>query len=178
MTVCRHVVGAQWDRLPEAIRRLHGGFDAAGEGRVFAADTVLLRALARLLGFPRPAEAVSISLHVAPRRDGEAWRRRFGSTTVETRVALRDGLFAERFRGVEVRFALAASPQGLVFEQRRAALALGPLRLPLPPALAPRIEAFDEPGPLPSSVRFTVQIRLRGRRLVGYAGVVSLGDPS
>ncbi len=177
MTVCRLATGAEWSRLPESIQRLHDGLEAAGEGRVFAGDTALLRALGRLLGFPRPADKVPITLRIEPRPGGEIWHRRFGDSHLETRVALRGGLFAERFRGVELCFALAASPRGLVFEQRRAAFVLGPLRLALPPALAPRIEALDEPGPLPSSVRFSVQLSLWGRRLVGYAGVVSLGDP-
>jgi hypothetical protein len=162
--------------LPAAIRAIHDGAEAVGEGEVVGGETAWLRVLGRILGFPRPAARVAISLRVDQDARGESWRRRFGVQRLDTRVDVRCGLFAERFRGVELRFSLRATSQGLVFDQRRAALACGPLRLPLPAALAPRIAAHDEPGPSEGSVRFSVVLSLWERRLVGYAGVVTPGD--
>jgi uncharacterized protein DUF4166 len=81
-------------------------------------------------------------------------------------------MFAERCRGVELRFELQSDRAGLRYVQRGAALALGPLRLPLPAAIAPRVDAHDEAGKEPFSIDFTVELRLRRRRLVGYAGTV------
>ena len=175
-SAAQSVAGADWAALPASIRAIHDGAEAVGEGEVVGGETALLRALGRILGFPRPAERVAISLRVEQDFRGELWRRRFGAQRLDTRVDVRGGLFAERFRGVELRFALRATPLGLVFEQRRAALACGPLRLPLPAALAPKIAAHDEPGPSDGSVRFSVVLSLWGLRLVGYAGLVTPGD--
>jgi hypothetical protein len=162
--------------LPAAIRAIHDGRTAVGEGAVVGGETAFHRLLGAILGFPRPAERIGISLRVERASRGERWRRRFGTERLDTRVDVRGGLFAERFRGVELRFALRATPQGLIFDQRRAALTCGPLRLPLPAELAPRIAAHDEPGPSAGSVRFSVVLSLWGRRLVGYAGLVTPGD--
>jgi hypothetical protein len=175
-SVAQSVAGADWAALPAAIRAIHDGLTAVGAGAVVGGETALLRILGASLGLPRPAERIAISLRVEQDSRGELWRRRFGAQRLDTRVDVRGGLFAERFRGVELRFALRATPQGLVFEQRRAALAWGPLRLPLPAALAPRIAAHDAPGPSAGSVRFSVVLSLWGRRLVGYAGLVTPGD--
>lgn len=177
MTVCEAALGPDaWNRLPESIRRLHRGENAVGNGRVLGGETPFMRFLARLLGFPRPAESARISLRVEPEGRGEIWRRRFDGRGLATRVHLRRGLFCESCRGVELSFALRAAAEGLRYEQRAAALAAGPFRLPLPAALAPRIEAHDEPGPVPSTVDFTVELTLWGRRLVGYAGTVTLEE--
>jgi hypothetical protein len=175
-SAAQSVAGADWTALPAAIRAIHDGAEAVGEGEVVGGETAWLRGLGRLLGFPRPAEQVAISLRVEQGAGGELWRRRFGAQRLDTRVEARGGLFAERFRGIELRFALRATALGLVFEQRRAALVCGPLRLPLPAALAPRIAAHDEPEPSRGGVRFSVVLFLWGRRLVGYAGLVTPGD--
>jgi hypothetical protein len=162
--------------LPAAIRAIHAGVGAVGEGTVVGGGAPFLRVLGALRGFTRPGENTALYQRVEEESRGELWRRRFGGQLLVTRVEVRGGLFAERFRGVEVRFALSATPQRLTFEQRRASLACGPLRLPLPAILAPRITAHDEPGPSAGSVRFSVVLSLWGRRLVGYAGWVAPGD--
>jgi hypothetical protein len=178
MSVCEAALGREaWERLPESIRCLHRGARVSGEGQVSGAETVFLRILARLLGLPRPARAARISLRVAGTSRGEIWRRRFDGRALVTRVALRQGVFSERCRGVELRFELRSDSAGLRYVQRGAALALGPFRLPLPAAIAPRVDAHDEAGREPFSVDFTVDLRLWGRRLVGYAGTVFPEDP-
>lgn len=146
-------------------------------GEVFAGETPFLRILARLLRFPRPAPAARVSLRVAGTSRGEIWRRQFDGRALVTRVALRHGRFAERCRGVELRFDLQGDSSGLRYVQRGAALAIGPLRLPLPAVLAPRVDAHDEPGEGPLAIRFSVDLRLWGRRVVGYAGTVFPEDP-
>jgi hypothetical protein len=172
MTACRELLAASWDSLPAGLCRIHADGRARGRASVEGGENAWMRALARMLGFPGQAHDVPVSLDVEPRGGWELWRRRFGDQGLTTRVRVRDGLFAERFRGVEVCFALAGTPRGLEFRQRAAWVALGPLRVPLPGALAPRIEAVDKPGATPDSVDFSVRILLFGRRLVAYGGTL------
>jgi len=176
MSAAESVVGAAWTTLPAAIRSIHQGSEAVGEGSVLGPETVFLRGLGWLLRLPPAAERVRISLQVEPRPSGEVWRRRFGAYRLDTCVGLRGGLFAERFRGIELRFGLAADGDSLRFMQHDAALVLGPLRIPLPAALGPRIAAHDEPGATPDRVTFAVELSLWGRRLVRYAGWVTVAD--
>jgi hypothetical protein len=174
MTVCRDLLAASWSVLPAGLQRIHAAGEARGRAQVRGAESAALRLLSWALGFPAAAADVPVSLRIEPRSSYELWRRSFGGHRFTTRVAVRDGLFAERFRGVEICLAIGGSPGGIEFQQRSAALAVGPLRCPLPAFLAPRVEARDEPGADPGSVRFWVRISLFGGRLVEYSG--SLGE--
>jgi hypothetical protein len=180
MPLYREVLGPAWDGLGAALRRLHAGDRpvlGVGSGRIEAGETRALRLLGRLLGFPAAADSAAIRLEILPEAGGERWRRRFGAVPVESWEERAGDLLAERFRGVELRFRLRAEGAGMVFEQTAAALRLGPLRLPLPARLAPRVEARDDPGPGPAEVRFAVAISLFGRRLLRYAGAVHVEVP-
>lgn len=54
---------------------------------------------------------------------------------------LAGSLMAERLGSFECRFRLRPTPRGIDYEQLGAALFAGPLRLPLPRPLAPRVTA-------------------------------------
>ena len=181
MPLYRELIGPAWDGLGEALRRLHasdGPVRAAGQSVVEVGETRALRLLRQLLGFPAAADSAEIRLEILPEAGGERWRRRFGEVRVESWEERAGDLLAERFRGVELRFRLRVEGAGLRFEQTVTALRLGPLRLPLPARLAPRVEARDDPGHGPAEIRFAVRITLAGRRLLRYAGAVHVEVPS
>ena len=101
--------------------------------------------VAALLRLPRRAAAAETRLAVTSRGDSEHWHRTFGDRRLDTRqYATRDGLLGERFGILEFRFRLEAVDGSLVFRQVAAALVCGWLRLPLPAALAPRVEARED----------------------------------
>jgi hypothetical protein len=174
MTACQELLAADWGSLPPALRQIHATGEARGRADVRGGEKGWPRLLASVLGFPGDAADVPVALRIEPRRDHEVWRRSFGEHRFSTRVAARRGLFAERFRGVELRFEISGSAEGIAYRQRSAALVAGPLRCPLPGFLAPRVEAFDVPGAQSGSVDFSVRVLLFGRRLVEYSG--RLGD--
>ncbi len=176
MTAFQELLAGCWDSLPPALQKIHATGEARGRADVLGGENAWLRLLAGVLGFPASAVDVPVALRIEPRRGHEIWRRSFGDQGFTTRVAARRGLFAERFRGVELTFEVAGSPAGIEYRQRSAALAAGPLRCPLPGFLAPQVVAHDTPGAQPGSVDFSVRVLLFGRRLVEYSG--RLGDPA
>lgn len=182
MSLYREVLGASWDDLGEGLRRLHAGgrvVVAEGAGRIEVGETAALRLLGRLLGFPPAAEAAPIRLEIVPAPGGERWVRHFAGVRVESweeSCKRRAGdLLAETFRGVELRFRLRVEGAGLRFEQVAAGLRAGPVRIPLPARLAPRVEAHDV-AVGSGEIRFAVRISLFGRRLLGYAGAVTVRE--
>src|SRR5262249_37672245 len=137
-----------WQDLPEAVRAAHAtgpGVTARGSFRIEHGRHPLARVLARLLRLPSPSLAADVHLRVTPRGDGEEWSREIGGQRLVSRQSpVEPNVLAERIRSIEFRFALDASASGLVYRQRGAALALGPLRVPLAARLAPSILATEE----------------------------------
>ena len=142
------LLGEAWGKLDGPVRRMHErGAGPCGEG-LFAVrrGNFFARALARLFGLPAGGEAVRVCLSVTRSEDGatERWRRTFGGRSFDT--SQREGaggLLAERAGPVELLFSLSVEGGALVYRQAGASLRLGPLRLPLPRALAPRVEARE-----------------------------------
>jgi hypothetical protein len=86
------------------------------------------------------ARDLPMELRVVPRRGGETWDRRIGAGRwVTEQRAVRGGLLGERLGVLELRARPAARAGALVLEAAGAALRIGPLTLPLPRALAPRL---------------------------------------
>jgi hypothetical protein len=170
------LLGPAWDELDESLRRGRGGGAGARGRGVFRVERdrgLLGRVLGGLLRLPAAAEAVAVELSVEPTARGERWVRRFGSRRFATTArAAAGGLFAERFRVFEFRFRL--TPLGgaaLEARQVEAGLCLGPLWLPLPPALAPRVWGREEAAGEGAGPRVRVRIDWPGaRRLLEYEG--------
>ena len=55
-------------------------------------------------------------------------------------------MLVERFGFLELRFAVVPQHGGLRYRQLAASIGLGPLRVPLPRALAPMVEACEDPA--------------------------------
>src|ERR1044072_5139840 len=142
------LLGEAWKEVDVAVRRLHErGTGPCGEG-LFAVrgGNFFARALARLFGLPAGGEAVRVCLSVTQEEDGtaERWQRTFEGRVFDTLQRDGDGgLLAERAGPVELLFKLSVDDGALVYAQAGAALRVGPLRVPLPHALAPRVEARE-----------------------------------
>ncbi len=172
------LLGPAWHELDESLRRGRGDGAGARGGGVFRVERdrgPAGRLLGCLLRLPEAAEAVAVELSVAPTARGERWERRFGSRRFTTTArAAAGGLLAERFRIFEFRFRL--TPLGnaaLETRQVKAGLRLGPLWLPLPRALAPRVSGREEAGGDGAGPRVRVRVEWPGaRRLLEYEGRV------
>jgi len=160
-------MGEAWTALPTAVRRLHdlsrdGG--AAGEGTVVRGRSLLARALAAAMRFPR---AGTWKLHVAfAEADGvERWTRDFGGHLFSSALSRAGAGVTERFGPLRFEFGLPSSPHGLEMRLRR----WSAFRLKMPLFLAPRIAAreWQEDG----RFRFEVAVSLPlAGPVVAYSG--------
>jgi hypothetical protein len=171
------LLGASWNDLGEAVRRLHAEgqtVQAAGRFQVRHGDNRLTRLLVRLAGLPAAGEAVDVRLAIIPLRQGETWSRKFaGRPLVSFQSKGPDGLLAESMGPLELQFRLEILGEALVYHPEKAALRLGPLRIPLPRWLAPRISARENPsGPNRTHVAVEVSLPVLGL-LIAYNGTMT-----
>ena len=82
---------------------------------------------------------------------------------------------AERRAGFECRFRLRATPRGIDYEPAGVAIALGPLRVPLPPWLGPRVNATTWVDAQGMGLDVSLSAPLFGR-VLRYHGVVTPED--
>lgn len=165
-------LGATWEDLPAAVRRLHARGRARGTFRVRRGTTLLARGIASAFGLPRDGGRVSVRLAISSAGGGETWTRRFDGQRLVSRVELgADGVLVETFRGVACVFRASVTPDGAEWRQVGAGLALGRLRVPLPGLLAPSVRgterARDDGG---VAVSVEISWPLAGL-LVAYDGV-------
>jgi hypothetical protein len=127
---------------------------------------------------PSGAEAVATELVITPLARGERWVRRFGDKTlITTQTGRSGGVLIERITIVELSFRLDASDGALVYRQIGAALRLGPLSVPLPEWLSPRVEAREEAEDLKTThVSVVVTAPFVGQ-LISYDGQIHEEDP-
>lgn len=174
------VMGESWIQIAEPVRCAHETdsiLRAHGHVRVERGHHYFSRVLGRLLRLPHPTAAADTRLTVTSRAGGERWERRFNGRRLETwQYQSNAGELAERFGVLEFRFRLDAACGSLLYVQREAALRCGSLRLRIPGAWAPRVEAREDPA---GSKRIKVDVRvfLPGvGPLISYAGIVHVED--
>jgi hypothetical protein len=153
----RRVLGDRFDRLPAAVRAIHGSAGRAvltGRGRARGGGNPLARIARAVLNLPSPGAYPDLKVTVAPDAGGEAWTRAFGAGafTSHLRPGRELGQFEERFG--PLRFSFEAEPTANGFRWRFVDCRTGPV--PLPPGLASRIRAraFDADG----TYRFSVAV--------------------
>lgn len=169
------IMRQSWATLSAPVRSLHetdSPVRAYGDLRIDGGGHVA-RFAARLLRLPRPGAAVRTSLTVDAPAGVEYWRRGFGECRVETRqYESGPRELAERFGILEIRFHLEARDGSLHYIQRRTTFRAGPVRVRIPAALAPRVEAREEPAG-PDRIRIAVDVTLPGiGRLIAYGGII------
>ena len=166
------VMGADFDRLPSAVRTMHevcGDAGAAGEGMVERGRGVSARLIGRVMRFP-PTGRFPVHVAFAETDGVERWTRDFGGHLFASELSENRGLIAERFGPIRFALALPADGKGLKMELRRWSV----FHIPLPRFLAPRIAAREwqeENGRFGFDVR--VAMPLVGP-VVRYAGWLAL----
>jgi hypothetical protein len=130
-----------------------------------------------LLRLPRPSDAAETRLIVTARADAEHWLRTFDDRCLDTRqYQAGEGELAERIGVLEFRFRLEASNGSLLYRQLDAALLFGSVRLRLPAAWAPRIDAREDPAGA-QQIRIHVGVALPALgRLLTYDGTITIED--
>jgi Domain of unknown function (DUF4166) len=174
------LLGSAWLELAEPVRAAHASgptLRASGRLRIGHGGSRVTRWLARLLRLPRASDAADTRLVVTRSAAGEQWRRTFDDRRLDTwQYRAADGALAERFGVLEFRFHLTASQGSLVMRQTGAALRWGAVRLRIPAACAPRVEAREDPaGARQIQVHVRVTLPLVGSVLT-YDGVIDLED--
>ncbi len=138
------ILGDSWSELPECLRQcfdVREELRASGVFRVHRGNRSFARFLARIARLPQAGEEVEVSLVVTPDRNGETWKRRFGTDEFVTRQWEENGLLTERAGVLELRFRLAVSDGRLTFQQEEARLRVVGARIPLPRWLSPQVSA-------------------------------------
>ena len=189
------LLGSSWLQLAEPVRFVHSRETTArahGRLRIQHGRSLAARILARLLRLPRPADAAETRLVVTSHAGGERWLRTFADRRLDTRQyragrpgaggpgaggpETGEGELAERIGLLEFRFRLEASQGSLVFRQVGAALLLGSLRLRLPAASAPRVDAREDPAGA-RQIRIHVRVALPAvGALLTYEGTMNIED--
>lgn len=167
------VMGADFERLPPAVRRIHDvcrDSGAQGEGLVERGRGLLARALAAAMRFPPEGRW---PLHVAFAEQGgvERWTRDFGGHRFASELSAKGERLVERFGPLRFAFDLPSGPDGLEMRLR----GWSALGIPLPVALAPRIKAreWEEEG----RFRFEVEAALPlAGEIVRYSGWLVPGE--
>jgi len=135
------------------------------------------RWLARLLRLPRENPAADTRLVITADAGGERWHRTFDDRRLDTcQYRAGDDELAERFGLLEFRFKLEASQGSLLFRQVEAAFLCGTVRLKIPAAWAPRVDAREDPaGARQVGVHVRVALPLVGP-LVTYDGTIGIEE--
>jgi Domain of unknown function (DUF4166) len=145
LSLYRRVLGADFDKLPEVLKRFHGGArggSARGTFRVGRADGIIRNSVAELLRMPRAGEHVPIHLEVVVKGDREHWLRHFPGRCTTT-VQWADGnLLMERFGLTSFSSVLVVQGSRVQYEFRRAWFA----GIPLPVWLSPYVDGYVDAG--------------------------------
>ncbi|MGI9411123.1 MAG: DUF4166 domain-containing protein [Hyphomicrobiaceae bacterium] len=156
------ILGRSWEALPEPVRAVHDVTDGVmrsnGTAEVRRGRNLMSRLVGGLFGFPKAAQSIPVSVEMRAEGTRETWIRQFGTqqfkSTLYPGSGRSDRLINERFGVFEFSMALVLIGERLEFVVRRWKF----LGLPLPLALAPRVETHEtaEDG----QFRFNVEIRL------------------
>jgi hypothetical protein len=176
----RQVLGDSWNQIAESVRCMHASQSivrAHGSLRIEHGRHRLARFFARVFRLPDPSPAAVTQLVVTTRADGERWHRTFNGRRFDTRqYTASQSELLERFGLLELRFHLDASDGSLVYVQRDAALRVGSVRVPIPRAWAPRVQAREDPaGPRRVKVDVRIALPFVGP-LIAYDGFIDVED--
>jgi len=141
------VLGARFDALPPAVRRMHGGERTSAQGGAVSAGRGVGALAARLiLGAPGRGR-YALRFEVEPGEGGETWTRWFGRSRLRSRLRPYAGdprCLEERMGPASFRLSMRSTPSGFGWELQGWRLG----SLPLPRWLAPKVRArcFEADG--------------------------------
>lgn len=175
------LLGSSWLQLAEPVRLAHASGStvrAHGRLRIAHGRSHVARFLAWLLHLPRASDRAETRLVVTSGANGEQWLRTFDDRRLDTRqYQAGDCDLAERIGVLEFRFRLEASEGSLLFRQLEAAFLFGSVRLRLPAACAPSVDAREDPAG-PHQVRVHVRVALPAvGPVLTYDGTMDLEEP-
>jgi hypothetical protein len=164
-------LGADFDLLPETVRRAHAGtVRLSGHARVLRGG-VLARMLANIMRLPTAAERIAMSVEADHLPDRMIWNRRFGKRKFESCFRLHEGRLIESLGPFRLRLRLEVRDDRLHYVLERVML----FGIPVPRNLAPDLEAWE--GECEGRYGFAVEVRLPFiGRLVRYEGLLDLHD--
>ena len=153
------ILGPAFDGLPPQLKRLHGSTSPRrwqGHAEVRRGTGLFARFAAVVMGFPKAATRVPVTVTFAPENGSERWTRDFGGkrfTSLQSRGAGRnDYLLVERFGPLSFAMALTVEEDRLHLVPRRWS-AFG---IPMPRWLLPNGDSFETEAE--GRFRFDVQI--------------------
>lgn len=164
----RQVMGAGFDRLPPAVRRIHevaGAARAEGRARVTRGAHPLARLIGWIMRFPRAADDTPVTVRFFETAGRETWTRHFGRSGFTSHMTRQGDLLVERFGLMRFGFQLGREANGLAMHLRR--WWIGPLAMPL--ALAPRSVARESEVDSVFHFEVAIDLPLIGH-IVGYRG--------
>ena len=163
-------LGADFDRLPDTIRRAHvGKIRLDGHARVTRGGRLADR-LANLMGLPGAADQVAMSVEGDHLPDRMIWNRRFGDRRFRSCFRLDRSRLIESLGPFRLRLRLEVRDRRLRYVLERVTM----FGLPMPRGLAPDLEAWE--GEQDGRYDFAVEVRLPFvGRLVRYEGLLDLG---
>lgn len=168
----RQILGPAFDTLPPKLQLLHGSKAARrwqGHAEVRRGTGLLARFAAAVMGFPKAAAHIPVTVAFTPEKNGERWTRDFGGkrfASLQSRGTGRnDYLLVERFGPLSFAMALVVVQDRLHLVPRRWS-AFG---IPMPRWLLPHGTSFETEAD--GLFRFDVEIAAPFIGLiVGYRG--------
>lgn len=144
--IYRQILGSAFDSLPSEIRALHdscGQRQWSGNASVQRGRGLLAGMIAAIIGFPKAAKTIPVTVTFTPDGKGENWRRTFGEQSFHSRqqrgTDRNSRLLVERFGIVDVALALVIDGDRLNLVPRRWSV----FGIPLPKMLLPRGTSFE-----------------------------------
>jgi hypothetical protein len=144
----QQVLGKDWLELAENIRCAHAvGTEIHGVFRITHGSGCVAKFLARCSHLPKATETADTHLMIFGDDSRERWERKFNGKIFATEQWKgKGGELVERFKEWELHFKLRAEDGNLFYDQFRAILCLGALRIPMPRTFAPLVFAKETNG--------------------------------
>lgn len=173
--IYRRVLGSAFDSLPSDVKALHDNLDErqwSGSASVQRGRGLAARMIASIMGFPKAAETIPVSVTFTPVGDGEKWTRTFGRQSFYSQQKCGNGrnahLLVERFGIVDIALALVVDGDRLNLVPRRWSV----VGLPLPKFLLPRGISFETQREGRFCFDVTIALPIVGH-IVSYQGSLS-----
>lgn len=168
----RHILGEAFEELPNKVRELHDTTETriwAGKAEVRRGSGWMARIVAEIIGFPKAAAEVPVTVVLRHENEAELWTRSFAGkqfSSLQKRGSEKnDHLLVERFGAIEVALALLVDDNKLVLVPRRWSI----FGIPLPKYFLPTGQNFETEKDGYFCFNVEVKARLVGL-IVAYKG--------